>query len=86
MHQLIKNSSSVGANYRAALHGKPPRDFINKLKIVEGEADECALWLEMFISILKGNQETLQRLNKEANELVAIIVTSIKIAKRNQNL
>ena len=43
VHQLIKSLSSVGANYRAALRGKSSRDFINKLKIVEEEADESVL-------------------------------------------
>ncbi len=86
VHQLNKSSSSVGANYRAALRGKSSRDFINKLKIVEEEADESAFWLKMFRSILKDNQETLQRLNKEANEIVAIVVASIKTARKNQNL
>lgn len=82
VQQLLKSSSSVGANYRAALRGKSSRDFINKLKIVEEEADESAFWLEMFIHILKDNQDTLQRLNKEANEIVAITVVSIKTAKK----
>lgn len=85
VHQLIKSSSSVGANYRAALRGKSSRDFINKLKIVEEEADESAYWLEMFTHILNENQDSLKRLNKEANELVAITVASIKTARKNQN-
>ncbi|MEX0290798.1 MAG: four helix bundle protein [Flavobacteriaceae bacterium] len=32
---MLKSSSSVGANYRAAQRGKSKADFINKLKIVE---------------------------------------------------
>lgn len=40
----------------------------------------------MFTNILKENQDILKRLNKEANEIVAIIVASIKTAKKNQNL
>lgn len=39
--QLIRCSSSVGANYRAASRAKSTRDFINKLKIVEDELDEA---------------------------------------------
>ena len=31
--QLIRSSSSVGANYRAAQRSKSTADFINKLKI-----------------------------------------------------
>lgn len=85
VHQLIKSSSSVGSNYRAALRGKSPRDFIYKLKIVEEEAVESAFWLEMFTAVLKDNLDMLQRLNKEANKIVAFIVASIKTAKMNNN-
>lgn len=86
VNQLIRSSSSVGANYRASLRGKSTRDFINKLKIVEEEADESAFWLEMFMAILKEKQDTLKILHKEANELVAITVASINTARKNQNL
>lgn len=44
VRQLIRSSSSVGANYRAAKRAKSDRDFINKLKIVEEEADESMFW------------------------------------------
>ena len=43
--QLVRSSSSIGANYSAACLAKSPRDFINKLKIVEEEADETLYWL-----------------------------------------
>lgn len=35
--QLVKSSSSVGANYRATRRAKSKADFINKFKIVEEE-------------------------------------------------
>ena len=38
VRQLIRSSSSVGANYRAANRAKSDKDFIHKLKIVEEEA------------------------------------------------
>ena len=40
VNQLIRCSSSVGANYRASQTAKSTADFINKLKIVEEEVDE----------------------------------------------
>jgi len=51
-YQLIKASSSVAAHYRAVCRAKSRADFINKLKIVEEEADESLFWLE-FISDLE---------------------------------
>lgn len=44
-NQIIRSSSSVGANYRAARRAKSTPDFINKLKIVEEELDESLFFL-----------------------------------------
>ena len=51
VNQLIKSSSSVGANYRASQRGKSTADFINKLKIVEEEADESHFFLEILLDL-----------------------------------
>ena len=45
--QLIRSSSSVGANYRAAKRAKSTADFIFKLSIVEEEIDEAMYWMEL---------------------------------------
>ena len=84
VRQLIRCSSSVGANYRASQRGKSTADFINKLKIVEEEADESIYWLELFLEILDSNQEEINGLINEAYELLAITVASIKTARKNQ--
>ena len=82
-NQLVRSSSSVGANYRAACRAKSPADFINKLKIVEEEVDESVFFLELLKEIDGQFSKNLDRLIKEGNELTAIVVTSIKTAKRN---
>lgn len=76
-NQLIRCSSSVGANYRAACRAKSTADFINKLKIVEEEADESVYFLELLLEFNPGFQQQLMILQKEGNELLAIIVASI---------
>ena len=81
--QLIRCSSSVGANYRAACRAKSKADFINKLKIVEEEADESMYFLEIFLEISDKEHAEIKRLHKEANELLSIVVASIK-TMRNQ--
>lgn len=84
VNQLIRSSSSVGANYRASQRAKSTADFINKLKIVEEEVDESVYWLEIFEEIHSDNSEELSNLKKEGKELLAITVASINTAKRNQ--
>lgn len=82
--QLIRSSSSVGANYRASQRAKSTADFINKLKIVEEEADESVYWLEIFQEICPQHSDDIKPLLKEGKELLAIIVASINTAKKNQ--
>lgn len=85
VNQLIRSSSSVGANYRASQRAKSTADFINKLKIVEEEADESQYWLEIFKEIQPALSKDLELLHKEAGEILAIIVSSIKSARNNQS-
>jgi four helix bundle protein len=83
---LLRCSSSVAANFRASKRAKSPADFVYKLKIVE-EADESLFFLELLLTI-NANQELtieIERLIKESNELLAIVVSSIKTAKANNS-
>tara|TARA_R110002073_G_scaffold72537_1_gene177217 strand:+ start:199333 stop:199689 length:357 start_codon:yes stop_codon:yes gene_type:complete len=84
VNQLIRSSSSVGANYRASQRAKSTADFINKLKIVEDEVDESIYWLEIFEDVLPEHEMEILKLKKEGSELLAIIVASINTAKKNQ--
>lgn len=85
-HQLLRSSTSVGANYRSACRGKSTADFINKIVIVEEEADESIYWLELIEESGLINSTTLPELKKEANELTAIFTAIGKTAKENQKL
>ena len=79
--QLMRSATSVAANYRSACRAKSKPDFINKLSILEEEADESSLWLEMLAELVKRENAELSRLTKEAGELVAIMVSSKKTAR-----
>ena len=81
--QLIKCSTSVGANYRAACRAKSTADFINKIKIVEEEADESCFWLEILIE-LYGSGTKIEVILKEAKELTAIFTATGKTIRNNQ--
>lgn len=84
-NQLIRCSSSVGANYRAACRGKSDRDFINKLKIVEEEADESMYFLEILKEMSETHHEEIDRLYKEANEFLSITIASIVTVRKRLN-
>ncbi|WP_299396423.1 four helix bundle protein [uncultured Gelidibacter sp.] len=84
-NQLIRCSSSVGANYRAACRAKSNADFLNKLKIVEEEADESMFFLELLLEVSNKEETELKRLHAEANEILSIIVASIKTIRNRKS-
>ena len=76
--QLLRSATSVGANYRAACRGKSKADVLHKLSIVEEEADESLYWLELLAEANIVSERKLSALMHEINEIVAMIVSSIK--------
>lgn len=83
-NQLIRASSSAAANYRASRRAKSTADFINKLKIVEEELDESLFFLEMIVEFNKDKREKIAVLYKEGDELLRIVVASIKTSRVNK--
>jgi four helix bundle protein len=79
--QLLRSGTSVGANYRAVCRAKSNSDFINKLRIVEEECDESLFWMEMLVDNDLIKASLLCNLMKEANEILAIVVSSAKTAR-----
>ena len=81
--QLLRSGTSVGANYRAACRSKSKPAFISKMGDVLEEADESGFWVELLVDSGKVDQRTAAQLLTEANELVAIAISSINTAKGN---
>ena len=79
---LFRSGTSVGANYRAARKARSKADFISKLGIVLEEADEALYWLEILLETNIAQANLLSGIMAEANELVAIFVSSLNTAKR----
>lgn len=79
--QLLRSATSVAANYRAACRAKSQADFIAKLGIVEEEADESLFWLEMIEETEMMKKERIEDLINEADQIVAITVSSINTAR-----
>lgn len=80
--QLLRSSTSVAANYRAACRARSTAEFVAKLGTVLEEADESALWMEL---ITEGGLLDRSRVNgllREANELAAIMFSARRTAQR----
>ena len=80
--QLIRSSSSVGANYRATRRAKSIADFINKFKIVEEELDESLFFMELIVEFNKDKREKIAKIYKEGEQLLKMIVASLKTLRK----
>lgn len=76
--QLNRSASSSAANYSASLRAKSAAGFINKFKIVEEELDESLFFFELTVAINPEFNKEIAILSKEGNELLSIIVSSLK--------
>ena len=83
--QLIRCGTSVGANYRASCRVKSTADFIAKMGIVEEEADETIYWIELLVETNLIEKKRVIDLLDEADQLVAMVVSSIKTARGNKH-
>jgi len=76
--QLLRSSSSVGSNYRAACRARSEAEFHSKLSIVVEEADESVFWMEIPVEVQIIQQTELTYLSDEANQILKIISASRK--------
>lgn len=80
--QLIRCSTSVAANYRAACLAQTKPAFITKISIAVEECDESDFWLTLAVDHELGTHDALGSLITEARELTAILNASRKTAAK----
>lgn len=83
--QLIRCSTSVAANYRAACVAQSKKSFVAKLGIVVEEADESNFWIEFIKDENLITSKELDELLNESKELSLIFISSRKTAELSLN-
>lgn len=79
--QLIRSSTSVGANYRAACISRSNREFFAKMSIVVEEADETIYWLEILKDTKMIPEHLIDKFIAEAIEISKIVSKARKNAR-----
>jgi four helix bundle protein len=80
--QLGRAAGSVAANHRAMRRARHTREFAAKLQIVNEEADECPLWLQIAEDLCPHLSERIKPLLKESRELRAIFARARKTTRQ----
>ncbi len=83
--QLIRSSTSIGANYAEANGASSRRDFRNKISICKKEAQETRHWLRMLGGCCSEKKEDIEPLREECRQLIMIFSKIQKSTSLNIN-
>ena len=81
--QIIRSSSSIGANLFEGKYAQSRADFIHKLEISLKECSETEYWLELLHRKGKITDEQFRTLNNTRGTIQRMLIASITTAKRN---
>lgn len=82
--QLLRSGTSVGAHYCEAKRARSDAEFVSKIEGGLQELEETLYWLELLAESRIAPKAELADLQREADELLAILVSCVKTVK-NRN-
>jgi four helix bundle protein len=81
--QFLRSGTSIGAQYREACRARSNPEFVSKVESATQEADETLNWFELLVESGLVPRTKLANLMQEADELIAMLVSSAMTAKGN---
>ncbi len=83
INQIVRSSSSIGANIHEAKYAQSKADFIHKLEISLKECSETEYWLELIFRKNKITEDTYKSLRNKCGSIRRRLISSITTAKEN---
>ena len=80
--QIFRSGTSIGANITESRNAQSTADFIHKLSIALKEADETLYWIKNLHEGGYINEKEYKSIYSDADELVKMLVSSIKTLKK----
>lgn len=80
--QVLRSGTSIGANVAESRRAQSTADFVSKLSIALKEAEETGYWLKTLCGGGYLSEEEFSSMNADNEELIRIMVSSIKTVKR----
>ena len=84
VNQLLRCSSSIGANLHEAKYAQSKADFINKLEISLKESFETEYWLELLFRKNKLDEPTYKNLVTKCGTIRRKLIASVTTAKSKE--
>ena len=83
VNQLVRCSSSIGANLFEGKYAQSRADFINKFEIALKETYESEYWIELLFRKNKLNADIYSQLLERCGTIRRLIIASVTTAKKN---
>jgi len=83
--QVLRSGTSVGAHVREGKRSRSDAELISKIESGLQELEETVYWLELLVESKIVTADRIKNLLNEADELIAILVTSVKTLKQRRN-
>ena len=84
INQLLKSSTSVGANVHEAQYAQGTKDFISKFEIALKECNESEYWLELLFDVNSISKNDFDKYQKDCIELRRMLVSTVTTLKKKQ--
>ncbi|MBP5238328.1 MAG: four helix bundle protein [Clostridia bacterium] len=82
-NQLLRSSSSIGANAHEAKYAHSRADFISKLEISLKECYETEYWLEILYKVHSLSEDQYKTVSDKCGTIRRKLIASITTAKKN---
>jgi len=83
INQLVRSTTSVGANYSEANQACSKNDFKSKIYICKKEINETKYWLQILLSTDNSLKDEIDRFMQESKELLLIFSKITKTLNGN---
>ncbi len=79
--QLLRSTTSIGANVIEAQAASSRKDYTNFFAYALKSANECKFWLGLLRDSGRGDKESVNKLLREATEIANVLASSILTLK-----
>ena len=86
LNQVFRSGTAIGALVSEAVYAQSPADFVNKLSIALKECNETLYWLNILHDTEYVSKEQYDSMNTDCQELLALLIASIKTTKQNKEI
>ncbi len=83
--QVLRSGTSISANVHESEFAQSPSDFASKLHVALKEANETMNWLNLLHDTDILSEREFESMASDCNDLIALLISSIKTVKKNNN-